>query len=184
MNNTSSSSSTSRSNDISRLLSYARSNYQDNPTESLAALLEAVTLDSGPQEADRVMNHLRHELGDDVANHIGSHPSVRQQRAQSILERLLRDESTELFRQGRQHILRQTMEDGSSVVCSRCNAVVATKRWQQHAQWWCSNINISDNNNDNDTVIEEKQTDDEDDDYSDDDCDNRTYNNNNIMDTS
>jgi hypothetical protein len=128
----------SRSHDISRLLSYAQTNYEENPTESLAALLQAVTLDSGPQAADQVMIRLRNELGNDLAEHIGSHHSIRRQRAQAVLQRLLQDESTELFRQGRQDILRQTMEDGSSVVCSRCNAVVASKRWQQHTKWWCS----------------------------------------------
>ncbi|KAL3898147.1 MAG: hypothetical protein SGARI_006747, partial [Bacillariaceae sp.] len=121
----------------------------ENPTESLAALLQAVTLNSGPDAADQVMIRLRNELGGDLADHIGSHHSIRRQRAEAVLQRLLQDESTELFRQGRQDILRQTMEDGSSVVCSRYNAVVASTRWQQHADLWCTaNTNI------NDTTIE------------------------------
>jgi hypothetical protein len=133
-------SSGGNSQNISRLISYARNNYEENPTESLAALLQAVTLNSGPDAADQVMIRLRNELGGDLADHIGSHHSIRRQRAEAVLQRLLRDESTELFRQGRQDILRQTMEDGSSVVCSRCNAVVASTRWQQHADLWCTAI--------------------------------------------
>ena len=121
------------SNNISRLLTYARTNYEENPTESLAALLQAVTLNSGPDAADQVMTRLRNELGGELADHIGSHHSIRRQRAEAVLQRLLQDESTFLFRQGRQDILRQTMEDGSSVVCSRCSAVVSSARWQQHA---------------------------------------------------
>lgn len=140
---------------ISQLLSYARTNYEENPTESLAALLQAVTLDSGPHAADQVMIRLRNELGGDLAEHIGSHHSIRRQRAQAVLQRLLQDESTELFRQGRQDILRQTMEDGSSVVCSRCNAIVASTRWQQHAQWWCS-ANTDNNNNNSDEKTDEE----------------------------
>jgi hypothetical protein len=136
MNN--SSSSSAKSQNISDLISYAREHYEENPTESLAALLQAVTLNSGPQAADQVMIRLKNELGEDLSNHIGSHHSVRRQRAEAILRQLLEDQSTELFRQGRQDILRQTMEDGSSVVCSRCNAIVASTRWQPHARWWCS----------------------------------------------
>jgi hypothetical protein len=145
-----------RTQDISRLLSYARTNYEENPTESLAALLEAVTLNSGPQAADQVMIRLRCELGDDLADHIGSHHFIRRERAQAVLQRLLDDDSTELFRQGRQDILRQSMEDGTSVLCSRCNAVVACTRWQQHAKWWCTansktNDNEEERKDDNDT---------------------------------
>jgi hypothetical protein len=127
-----------RSHDISRLLSFARTNYEESPAESLAALLEAVTLKTGSRAADQVMIQLRSELGDDLADHIGSHHVNRRERAQAVLQRLLDDESSELFRQGRQDILRQTIEDGTSVVCSRCNAVVGSTRWQQHAEWWCS----------------------------------------------
>ena len=128
---------TGKSQNIQHLISYARDHYQENPTESLAALLQAMTLNNGPQAATHAMDRLRDELGDDIADHIGSH-NERTDRAMAILQQLLEDESTELFRQGRQDILRQTMEDGSSVVCSRCHAVVASARWQQHQDIWCS----------------------------------------------
>ena len=44
-------------------------------------------------------------------------------RAMEIVEQLLNDESTFLYAQGRSHILQQAMEDGSSVVCTRCGDV-------------------------------------------------------------
>ncbi|CAB9500947.1 expressed unknown protein [Seminavis robusta] len=130
----------SQDGQIEDLIAYARSNYQENPTECLAALLEAMTLNSGHNgTANATMDRLRNELGDDVANAVGSQ-SERTQRARRMVQALLEDSSTFLYGQGRQHILQQTMEDGSSVVCSKCHAVVASTRWRQHQQYWCETI--------------------------------------------
>lgn len=121
---------------IRQLIAYARTHYQDNPTESLAALLQAVTLNSGTASANRAMDLLRQELGDDIADNIGCHHS-RMERALQIVQELLTDESTYLYKQGREDLLRQTMQDGSSIVCSKCSAVVSSQRWQQHQLYWC-----------------------------------------------
>ena len=61
-------------------------------------------------------------------------------RAVEMVRRLLDDQSTILFEQGREDILRQTMEDGSSMVCGRCGGVVPADRWRQHQQYWCDAI--------------------------------------------
>lgn len=121
---------------VSDLIGYARHNYQENPTESLAALMEALTLNSGKESADLAMDRLRNELGSDIAEHVGDY-HLRMQRAMQIVTELLEDPNTLLYQQGRQDILRQTMEDGSSLVCRRCNAVVSSARWQQHQELWC-----------------------------------------------
>lgn len=128
--------SSSKSENIRTLIDYARTNYQESPTESLAALLQAMELNSGPDSASHAMTRLRNELGEDIADHVGSEQR-RMELALAIVEELLQDESTLLYQQGRQDILRQTMEDGSSLVCTRCSAVVSSKRWQQHQQYWC-----------------------------------------------
>jgi hypothetical protein len=135
--------STSRSCHIEELIGYARQNYHDNPTESLAALMEALTLNSGRDSANVAMERLRTELGEDISNAIGSH-HIRMQRAMQIVSELLEDSSTLLYEQGRQDILRQTMQDGSSVLCKRCHAVVSSARWQQHQAFWCQANNDED----------------------------------------
>ena len=61
-------------------------------------------------------------------------------RAMAVVEELLNDTSTFLYAQGRQHILQQAMEDGSSVVCQRCGDMISRERWQQHAEYWCREI--------------------------------------------
>lgn len=61
-------------------------------------------------------------------------------RAMAVVEGLLKDESTILYAQGKSHILQQAMEDGSSVVCTKCGDMISRERWQQHAEYWCRAI--------------------------------------------
>jgi hypothetical protein len=125
-----------QSENIQSLIGYARDNYQENPTESLSCLLQALKINGGQASADSALNRLRDELGDDIATHVGDY-NGRMERAVSVVEALLNDENTFLYQQGNQEFLRMSMEDGSSVVCSRCNDVVSSTRWQQHQQHWC-----------------------------------------------
>ena len=39
--------------------------------------------------------------------------------------------------EGDGEILRQAMENGSSVVCCKCDALVAKDRWEPHRDKWC-----------------------------------------------
>lgn len=132
----------SKSQTIANLIEVARANhFEDNPTEALAALLQAIQLNAGQEEADRVMETLRNELGTDLASDIDTRQE-RMERAIQIVQELVADDSTLLYQQDRQDILRHAMEDGSSVVCTKCNAVVANHRWQQHAKYWCEAISV------------------------------------------
>jgi len=133
---TQSTASRSGSHDVRSLIQYARTNYRENPTESLAALMQALTLNGGPDSADAAMARLRSELGEDIADLVGNR-SRRMEQAINIIESLLNDTTTFLYEQGNQDLLRQTVEDGSSVVCRRCNDVVSSARWQQHQMYWC-----------------------------------------------
>jgi len=124
---------------ISNLINYAKSNYEENPTEALGALMEAMKLNSGQEAVNRAMDVLKHELGDEIVHHVSSR-HLRMQRAVKLVEELMADESTILFQRGKQDLLRQAMQDGSSVVCSRCHDIISANRWQQHQQYWCSGI--------------------------------------------
>jgi len=110
------------------------------------------------------MNRIRSECGDavadcvagNVANASGGSSSQHQNvhyasetllseremtlRAMGVVQQMLNDESTILYGQGRQHLLQQAMEDGSSVVCSKCGDMVSRDRWAQHAEYWCREI--------------------------------------------
>lgn len=146
--------------EIANLLQYARSSYVSNPNDALSALMGALTLSSGSNmAAQQAMHRIRTELGDVVAdrlNYSNQQQQSRQQQQQSyysddesremtirameIVEQLLNDESTFLYAQGRSHILQQAMEDGSSVVCTRCGDCIKAERIEQHVQYWCRSI--------------------------------------------
>eukprot|EP00565_Helicotheca_tamesis_P001843 CAMPEP_0185723274 /NCGR_PEP_ID=MMETSP1171-20130828/169_1 /TAXON_ID=374046 /ORGANISM="Helicotheca tamensis, Strain CCMP826" /LENGTH=162 /DNA_ID=CAMNT_0028390947 /DNA_START=208 /DNA_END=696 /DNA_ORIENTATION=+ len=137
---------------VASLLQYAKTNHETNPTESLTALLEAMRLSApnpqrGEEAANAAMARVRATVGDDIADHVLDVDS-RRQRAVEVVRQLLSDESTILFEQGREDILRQTMEDGSSIVCSKCGGVVPSGRWQQHQRFWCDAIETEEENHD------------------------------------
>ena len=143
-------SSDPRTNEISNLIHYAQTHYEENPTDALSALMQAMTVKSGQAKADQAMNRIRSELGSDLADHVMDRTG-RMQRAAQIVQELLLDETTFLYQQGRQQILQQAMEDGSSLVCKKCNAMISVTRWEQHQMYWCESIesNTADGNNDN-----------------------------------
>ena len=143
--------SSEKSQKIEDLIGYAKNNYQENPTEALAALMQALTLNSGKASADLAMDRLRNELGNDIADYIGSQ-HLRMERAMSIVQELLEDESTLLYENNQQDLLRQTMEDGSSLVCSKCRAVVSSSRWTQHQQYWCEANGVADDDTEEEDV--------------------------------
>jgi hypothetical protein len=74
-------------------------------------------------------------------------------RAMELVQEMLNDTSTILYGQGRQYLLQQAMEDGSSIVCSRCGDMIKTERWVQHAEYWCRGLisgGVGDSNGDDD----------------------------------
>ncbi|KAL7484770.1 hypothetical protein ACHAW6_010394 [Cyclotella cf. meneghiniana] len=143
-----------QSQQIANLLQFAHSSYTSNPTDALSALMEALTLKNGSNAAQHAMNRIRSELGDTVADCVARHQRIAEgeitQRAMAVVEEMINDTSTFLYAQGRQHILQQAMEDGSSVVCSKCGDMVKADRWSQHSTMWCRAI---------DDIMEEKDMD-------------------------
>jgi formylmethanofuran dehydrogenase subunit E len=69
-------------------------------------------------------------------------------RAVEMVQEMLKDTSTFLYSQGREHILQQAMEDGSSIICSNCGDMISRERWRQHAEYWCRELKSSDIGND------------------------------------
>ena len=72
------------------------------------------------------------------------------ERAMAIVQEMLNDTSTILYAQGRQHILQQAMEDGSSIVCSNCGDMISRERWKQHAEYWCRGIVVAEEQHEED----------------------------------
>ena len=60
-----------------------------------------------------------------------------------MVRKLLAQE-TILSEMGDEDLLRQAFEDGSSVVCRKCQALVSTARWEAHRDFWCSSLSDQD----------------------------------------
>lgn len=121
--------------------------------------MQALKLNSGQEAANQAMERIRAELGNDVAHHVLDRQG-RLERATVLVQEMVSDENTVLFQQGNQHILQQAMEDGSSVVCSKCQAMIPAARWQPHRDFWCQAIvddDDDDDNNDDDDSGDEKE---------------------------
>eukprot|EP00591_Stephanopyxis_turris_P005401 CAMPEP_0195527820 /NCGR_PEP_ID=MMETSP0794_2-20130614/29742_1 /TAXON_ID=515487 /ORGANISM="Stephanopyxis turris, Strain CCMP 815" /LENGTH=150 /DNA_ID=CAMNT_0040658821 /DNA_START=100 /DNA_END=552 /DNA_ORIENTATION=- len=130
---------------ISDLIQFAKTTYEENPTEALSALLEALTLNNGRDVAGAAIDRIKVELGPELATHIGDR-NGRMEAAMAIIAELMEDKTTLLHEQDRQHILQQAFEDGSSVVCKKCGAMIPAARWQQHHDYWCEKSNRQDDN--------------------------------------
>lgn len=120
---------------ISNLITFAREHREVRPLDALSALMEAVALDAGPDAARDATARVRDRLGGGLCDLVDA--KARTRRAEAVVDELLRDESTLLFQRGKSHLLRQAMEDGSSVVCRRCGAMIKADRWRQHKDFWC-----------------------------------------------
>ena len=118
--------------------------------------MNALDLTTGTDDASRrAIDRIRSELGEAVAARVvGESPTVPSMtlRAMKLVQEMLNDTSTFLYSQGREHILQQAMEDGSSIICSNCGDMISRERWKQHAEYWCRELKLSDSNDDGDCV--------------------------------
>lgn len=55
----------------------------------------------------------------------------------------LEQQDTLLLEKGREDILRDAFQDGSSIVCVNCGDLIARNRWKQHKDMWCSALSLS-----------------------------------------
>jgi hypothetical protein len=67
--------------------------------------------------------------------------------ALAVLSRLL-DSPSLLSESGDEDILRDAYVDGSSVICTRCSALVKKERWAAHWTKWCPSLPAGDDDED------------------------------------
>lgn len=75
-------------------------------------------------------------------------------RAMELVQEMLNDTTTILYAQGRQHLLQQAMEDGSSIVCSSCGDLINRERWRQHAEYWCRGLKENDSHDEGEGMMD------------------------------
>lgn len=75
------------------------------------------------KEAERRYNQALLDLASDSSSALLSQESILRDR----------DDGSEV-------ILRDAFEDGSSVICTKCNALVKATRWEAHCNVWCTSL--------------------------------------------
>ena len=118
---------------VTTLLRVARSKISEADEEgALAALLHAVRLTQGESAIQGVL---------DTAKARADAEATDAEDARTVALRmsalLVADTSTVLYQRGQEGLLQAAFEDGSSVVCSQCDALVPRARFMQHKLYWC-----------------------------------------------
>lgn len=117
---------------ISLFLQLSRDRISEgNGHEALSAVINAIRISTGADEAslmrildaarDRAMAEQRHQM---------------QQAAYQCCVDLV-NQDTLLSEMGDENILVDAFQDGSSVICQRCKALVPVDRAEQHSKYWC-----------------------------------------------
>ena len=121
---------------VKLLLKVARSKIEGaEPLDALSALLHAIRLTQGEEaivgvlESAKKQAELEADCDEDAL-----------EAAQRMCQLLVRDKTTLLYERGDQQILKDAFEDGSSVVCKRCSALVPRLRMTMHSLYWCVDV--------------------------------------------
>ena len=122
---------------VGQLLRVARAKISEGEggaEDALAALLHAVRITQGEDAIMDVLEGAKRRADEEAAasEHADAHTVAL--RMSRLLEA---DKTTLLYEQGLSQVLRSAFEDGSSVVCSACNALVPRARFTQHQLYWC-----------------------------------------------
>ena len=108
---------------------------QGSGEEALAAVLHAVRLTRGEEAIMDVLGEAKRRSEERYDAEVAKQVGVAREMCQDLLR-----QETILMETGSEDILRQAFEDGSSVVCRKCGALVSVARWEAHRDVWCSSL--------------------------------------------
>jgi hypothetical protein len=109
---------------------------EGNKDDALAALLHAIRISSGENSIIKILDQAKKQVAND---HSSSAAAVAE--ATKALKVILKEDSL-LSGVGRGDILRDAFEDGSSLICQKCNGLVKRARWEAHNKSWCPALDI------------------------------------------
>lgn len=147
MNGSPSSSSSSSSSNIESaesvervvglLLDHTRSKIAEGcKDDALAALLHAIRISTGEDSIISIIDKAKKKVECDYSLNQNSAAITA---ATDALKMMLLQDSF-LSERGQEDILRDAFEDGSSIICQKCNGLVSQSRWNAHRMSWCPSI--------------------------------------------
>jgi hypothetical protein len=133
--------------DIQALLQLTRSHIEDGQgKEALETLIRAIIANTGEASVIPILQQMNANMSKQ------REAQIRKQIAE-ICRNLVENESILGSELGDEQILLDAFQDGSSVVCSKCQGLISLDRAEKHAKYWCPMA---------DTIMEEDDEEDED----------------------
>lgn len=115
---------------VAQLLQYSRDKIAEgNGQDALSAVIKAIMATSGEESVMKIL---------DAANKKAK--KEKEKEIKAAMHRCCEDlvnQDTLLSEMGDEDILIDAFQDGSSVICQRCNGLVALDRAEAHSMYWC-----------------------------------------------
>jgi len=130
----------SHQQDIAELLSQCRTAMmagEENVGNALSVLVQAIRLSRGDHMIIETLQSARREFMADVDRGKKSTQHRSQLNAAIAALNHMLDQPSILYDLERSDILVDAFQDGSSIICARCGALVPRERSLQHANFWC-----------------------------------------------
>ena len=122
---------------VGLLLDHTRSKIAEgSKVDALAALLHAIRISSGEDSIISIIDKAKKKVEGDYSLNQNSAAIAA---ATDALKMMLLQDSF-LSERGQEDILRDAFEDGSSIICQKCNGLVSQSRWKAHSLSWCPSI--------------------------------------------
>lgn len=108
---------------------------------ALAALINAICLTRGEDKVLETLQAAKEREERRVTTEAHNNRRLRQSIDEALAASKKLVEAPSLLQDlGDEDLLRQAFEDGSSVICQRCNGLVPFARWGAHCELWCPAI--------------------------------------------
>ena len=127
---------------VKALLTKTRTSIEEgNRDAALAAILHAIRFTRGEDSIISVIDAVKRRIDEKLAHESHASSTAVAERA---LEHMLATESL-LLERGDEDILQDAFEDGSSVICSMCRALIPLSRSTAHREMWCTALEDTNN---------------------------------------
>jgi len=107
---------------------------EGNGHDALALVLDAIRMTQGEDAIMGILEQAKRKADYDIEQ---QRKTLELKTAKAVCQSLT-EEGTILAERGEEDILVDAFKDGSSVMCRRCNSLIARSRAEQHSLYWCS----------------------------------------------
>ena len=111
-----------------------------------------ISSNGNEQAMTKMMDNAKNQAESDRVMQMERGATTHEEAAKLAAAKIVRDDMLEresiLKDEGDEQILKEAMENGSSVVCARCGELIAFTRWEAHHEKWCPMLPENENKED------------------------------------